>query len=117
VSKIFIFFTIIFQNLSIVLLKYGSLHLQEYGFSNILKNYFYFGSIFVLLINSFFWQFVLKRYNLSFAYIFTSFSYLFTLIFGYYLFHESIKVNNIVGVVIIIFGIGITLMKEKKDDC
>ncbi|NLK63118.1 MAG: EamA family transporter, partial [Fusobacteria bacterium] len=54
---------------------------------------------------------------LSFAYIFTSFSYLFTLIFGYYLFHESIKVNNIVGVVIIIFGIGITLMKEKKDDC
>lgn len=88
--------------------------MEDFNLINILKNHFYYLSIFCLFLQAVFWQFVLKKYNLSHAYIFMSLVYVFTLIFSYFLFQESIRISNIIGTLFIIMGIIISISKEKK---
>lgn len=51
------------------------------------------------------WQQVLKRIELSVAYMFKGTSIIFVMLFAYILFGEQITWNNIVGAIIIIVGI------------
>ena len=63
------------------------------------------GAIGVMLVYAILWQQVIKRIELSTAYMFKGTTIIFTMLFAYWLFGEQITWNNIIGAMIIILGI------------
>ena len=59
----------------------------------------------MILVYAILWQQVIKRIELSTAYMFKGTTIIFTMLFAYWLFGEQITWNNILGAVIIIIGI------------
>ena len=81
--------------------KYSSMH-------NVLSKGFIFGlsfSIFVLVFYALIWQQVLKRIELTTAYMFKGTSLIFVLLFSALLFNETITLWNVVGATLIVGGI------------
>ncbi len=69
---------------------------------------FYFGLEFcILAVYAVIWQQVLKRFDLSFAMSNKGIVVLFSMIWSVLIFHEKITVNNVIGLLIIIVGIGL----------
>lgn len=65
----------------------------------------YGGSLGVLLVYSMIWQLILEKITLSQAYLSKGFYYGFILLWSAVIFKESIKWNQVLGVVIITIGI------------
>lgn len=65
------------------------------------------GAICVMGLYAILWQQVLKRIDLSTAYMFKGTSLVFVMLLAAMLFGESITWTNIIGAVIIIFGIAL----------
>ncbi len=63
------------------------------------------GAVGVMGLYAVVWQQVLKRIELSMAYMFKGMSIVFVMLLAYILFGEQITWNNIVGAIIIISGI------------
>ena len=63
------------------------------------------GAVGVIGVYAILWQQVIKRIELSTAYMFKGTTIVFTMLFAYWLFGEQITWNNILGAVIIIIGI------------
>ena len=63
------------------------------------------GAISVMGLYAVLWQQILKRIELSLAYMFKGTSIVFVMLLAYVLFGEQITWNNIVGAIIIICGI------------
>lgn len=63
------------------------------------------GAVGVMGVYALLWQQVIKRMPLSKAYMFKGTSLIFILLISAILFGESITINNLIGSVIIIFGI------------
>ena len=63
------------------------------------------GAIGVMGVYALLWQQVIARMPISTAYMFKGTSLIFVLLFSALLFGESITLNNVIGAVIIIFGI------------
>ncbi len=113
---IFIGLTILFQTVSIMVGKYASLRLGEFNIYNIATNYLYYTSILFLFFQALTWQIVLKRNELSHAYIFMSLVYIFILVFSRVLFKEKIYTSNIAGALIIVFGVIVCIKGAGKND-
>lgn len=63
------------------------------------------GAVGVMGVYAILWQLVLKRVELSLAYMFKGTSIVFVMLLAYWLFSEQITWNNIIGAMIIILGI------------
>lgn len=63
------------------------------------------GAVGVMGLYAVLWQQILKRIELSLAYMFKGTSIVFVMLLAYVLFGEQITWNNIVGTIIIIMGI------------
>lgn len=63
------------------------------------------GAVGVMGLYAILWQQVLKRIELSMAYMFKGTSLIFVMLLAYVLFGEQITWNNIIGAIIIISGI------------
>lgn len=63
------------------------------------------GAVFIMGIYALLWQQILARTSLSTAYMFKGTSLIFVLLLSALLFGEGITVKNIIGSVIIVFGI------------
>ena len=63
------------------------------------------GAIGVMGLYAVLWQQILKRIELSMAYMFKGTSIIFVMLLAYLLFGEQITWNNIIGAIIIIVGI------------
>ena len=63
------------------------------------------GAVAVIGIYAILWQQIIRRIELSTAYMFKGTTIIFTMLFAHWLFGEQITWNNIVGAVIIIIGI------------
>lgn len=63
------------------------------------------GAIAIMGVYAILWQQVLKRVELSLAYMFKGTSIVFVMLLAYLLFGEQITWNNILGAIIIIVGI------------
>jgi drug/metabolite transporter (DMT)-like permease len=109
----YIFLSIILHVLASLFLKKGAIQLEQFSFNSIATNYYYLSSIFCLLLQAFFWQVVLKKYSLNFAYIFTSLYYPLILLVSYILFKEKVTPGNIIGTLFIISGLMLTKIKNQ----
>ena len=63
------------------------------------------GAIGVMGLYAVLWQQILKRVELSLAYMFKGTSIVFVMLLAYWVFDEQITWNNIIGAIIITFGI------------
>jgi multidrug transporter EmrE-like cation transporter len=63
------------------------------------------GAVLIIGVYAILWQQVLRRIELSTAYMFKGSTLIFTMLFAALIFGEAITIPNIIGSVIIIFGI------------
>ena len=63
------------------------------------------GAVGVIAVYAILWQQIIRRIELSTAYMFKGTTIVFTMLFAYWLFGEQITWNNIIGAIIIIAGI------------
>ena len=65
---------------------------------------FYGLEIFILGVYAFFWQKILKKFDLSVAYANRAIALMWSMVWAVLLLGETINLNNIIGVLIVIFG-------------
>lgn len=63
------------------------------------------GAVGVIGVYAILWQQIIRRIELSTAYMFKGTTIIFTMLFAHWLFGEPITWNNIIGAIIIIIGI------------
>ena len=71
-------------------------------------------SVIVLAIYAISWQQIIKRMPISDAYMFKGISIVFVLLLSAWLFEEIIKLQNVVGSIIIILGIALFAKADKE---
>ncbi|MEG0775522.1 EamA family transporter [Clostridium sp.] len=72
---------------------------------NLISNKYISLGMFVYVISTFYWFYILKRFSLSKVYPLQSFSYVLAPIFGYFILEESITKNSIIGTIFICIGV------------
>ena len=73
---------------------------------------FYGTEILILGIYAIIWQQIIKRLNLSIAYVFKSTSLIWAILWGLIIFNETFSIQKIIGVIIVIAGIIIINVKK-----
>ncbi|PHV70172.1 hypothetical protein CS063_11890 [Sporanaerobium hydrogeniformans] len=75
---------------------------------------FLFGvQIMVMAIYSILWQFSIKGIDLTIAFAFKGVTIIWGMVFANIIFRETIKINNIIGTILIIIGV---MVVTKKDE-
>ena len=81
---------------------------------------FFFGMEFVLLgVYALLWQQMIKRFELSVAYANRSMAVVWSMVWAVVFFHDTITIQNIVGVLLVVVGtfiVNTENAKEKMDD-
>jgi multidrug transporter EmrE-like cation transporter len=94
------------------MLKYGSLpeafSQKAYFLLKLFFDPFILSCFFSAFIASLFWMVAMTKLNLSYAYPFTSLSFVLVLVFSVLLFKESLDVYKIVGLIFILIGVFIS---------
>lgn len=72
------------------------------------------GAVAVIGLYAILWQQIIRRIELSIAYMFKGTTIIFTILFAYWLFGEPITWNNIIGAIIIVVGIVLFAYKPKS---
>lgn len=101
IKNIFILQLIIaIYTLSTVVAKYAS----NESFLSFRFILFYGIEIFILGIYAILWQQIIKKFEISVAYANRAMDLLWAILWAIVFFHESITINNIIGVIIVIIG-------------
>ncbi len=107
-KHLFINFVFFFYSLISIAMKLGSN--QKFFSLNFLI--FYFIVILMLFIYAIMWQKILKYFNLGTAYIYKGTTIIWTLLWSVIFFSEKISFNNMIGGLIVLFGIFMIQRKE-----
>jgi len=118
VSHMYIFLTVFFAVASQLIIKWqmrthdlsqhqSMIEKFTYAFT-MLFNPFIMLSIFLTLLSGLSWMIAMTKFDISYAYPFTTLGFVFILIFSALLFQEPLTLPKIVGIVFIIVGIYIT---------
>jgi multidrug transporter EmrE-like cation transporter len=100
-----IIFSILLQAASGIFGKYAALSVKDASIFITVTNGYYFLSLICLVLQAIIWQLALVHYPLSYAYPFLSLVNFVILIFSAILFQEQITAYNVLGLIIISFGI------------
>jgi multidrug transporter EmrE-like cation transporter len=118
VNHFYIFLSILFAVSSQLIIKWkmSGYNLDQYhsilekfqfAFSMLFNPYIILSIIFTLL-SGLSWMIAMTKFDISYAYPFTTLGYVLILIFSALLFKESIDIYKLVGISLIIFGIILT---------
>lgn len=114
ISHVYIFLTVFFSVLSQLIIKWKML---EYSLDNrsiyekfsfvleMLLNPFIILSIILTLLSGLSWMIAMTKFDISYAYPFTSLGFVLILLCSHLLFNESITLYKLIGVLCIIIGI------------
>ena len=69
----------------------------------------------ILFIYAILWQQIIKKTELSIAYMNKSLALFWSMLWSFFIFEEKISINNIIGVVIILLGI-VIINTEKEEE-
>ncbi len=100
-----IIFPVFLQAASGICGKYAAIEVKDASLFVAVTNGFYFLSLIFLILQAIAWQLTLIIYPLSYAYPFTSLVNFVILIFSAILFQEQITLYNVLGLILISFGI------------
>ncbi|MBP1991137.1 EamA family transporter [Paenibacillus eucommiae] len=101
----FLLGSILSQAIAVYFGKLAATQLQGMDVFDVLFNSYYIMSLVCLMIQAFFWHLTLKRLELSIAYPSTAILFIFIILISYYFFNESISINNVIGILIMMVGI------------
>ncbi|MGV2963553.1 DMT family transporter [Paenibacillus sp. AGC30] len=113
-SYLFLLLSIIFQSTASLFSKFAADTVGEGHVLLVFTNSYYISSVACLFFQAIFWQRTLKDLDLSFAYPLTALNNIIIVAFSYFLFHEEVTFNNIIGVLTIMTGIIILNIKSEK---
>lgn len=106
VEIIFIFLIYLLFSLVGIVSKYNAMTSKTWS----LRFYCLLGvELCMLMIFTMAWQLLLKRFDLSFVYLFKGTTIMWGLFFAKIIFHEQITVMNLLGTMVIMLGIGVIL--------
>ena len=112
ITLIFALGSIIMLSVGQTLLKYGLNQIEGFSLSDGIRGiYKLVGSPWVILgfacygISSTLWMDVLSKLDFSFAFPMVGSTYILTLLIGYFIFHETVGWDRILGVTLIIIGL------------
>jgi len=91
-----------------ILWKIGLRDLSFNGLKSIISilfNKYIFSGLVIYAVATFYWFYILKKYDLTKVYPIQSLSYVLALIFGYLILNENITKNSIIGTIIICIGV------------
>ncbi len=101
IKTIFLLQILVFiYTLSGVIAKFASKH-HFFSYKFFLM---YLLEIFILFIYALGWQQVIKRIDLSVAYVNRSMALVWSMIWAFFLFGETVKIQNLVGILVVISG-------------
>ena len=109
---------ILFAIVIYIIFPFSSIFMKYASQSDdLLMKLFLFGcSIGVLGVFSILWQMLLKKMELTKAYLFKSTTIIWNVVYGILLFQEKITLPMIIGMVITTMGIMITIVGNKKEE-
>ncbi|WP_339274829.1 EamA family transporter [Paenibacillus sp. FSL W8-0426] len=113
-SYVFLFFSILSQSTASLFSKFAADAVGEGHILLVVTNSYYILSLVFLFFQAIFWQYTLRDLDLSFAYPLTALNNIIIVAFSYFLFHEEVTFNNLIGVLIIMTGIIILNIKSAK---
>ena len=108
---ILIFINILITSGAQLLLKKGSLRLDQINFASVLSNFHLLGGVFFYGASFLLWMYILKRVPLSLAYPSLSLGYILVAFLSAKYLGESLTLSKIAGSLIIILGV-IVLFKK-----
>lgn len=84
---------------------------------NLTRFLFFFGMEFVILaVYAVLWQQIIKRFELSVAYANRSMAVVWSMVWAVVFFHDTITIQNIVGVLLVVVGIFIVNTENAKEE-
>lgn len=86
---------------------------SEYNFLSPKFLGFYITELVIMMVYAYLWQQVIKKFDLITAYSSKGVVIIWTLIWSMLFFHEKIKINNIIGAIVVILGI-MMVVKDGK---
>ncbi len=118
INHFYIFLTILFAVSSQLIIKWKMSAFDLSGYSSVSEK-FYFAltmllnpyiilSLLLTLLSGLSWMIAMTKFDISYAYPYTTLGYVLILIFSALLFHESIDIYKILGIILIISGIYLT---------
>jgi len=103
---VLVFLIVIMQAVTVVFIKYAAMSLEgKLSIISILLNVFYIISMCLFIGRTLLWQVLLLQNPIAKYYPMLSLNYVILLAFSYFVFSEEIFVSNIIGTLIIIFGV------------
>ena len=97
---------VLIQALTVVFIKKAALATGDSSsVLDVILNVFYLLSFSMFFVRAVLWQIVLIKNPVSKYYPILSLNYIFILLFGYFFFQEAISFMNIIGSIVIVFGI------------
>jgi len=112
-NYLYLLLSILLQSIAAICSKYASVQVSSFNILDLVLNAFYLLSLLCLALQAYFWQLTLRKIELSVAFPLTALNNVFILIFSFLVFRESVTLNNVLGVMIIMFGI---ILLSKQSD-
>lgn len=97
--------SILLQATAVVLGKTAALRMDSPSLGAFLTSPWYIGGLSCLVLQAFFWQYVLRGVRLVVAYLVTSLNYFVVLAASRIFFAERVTVPNVVGACVIVIGV------------
>ncbi|NLE02090.1 MAG: hypothetical protein GX640_19690 [Fibrobacter sp.] len=111
----FLILAIVCQAIAAVMSKFAAISLGGGSsiITQIIFNPYYISSLTFLGFQTVFWILTLRSFDLSLVYPAMSANYLLVICFSVIIFHETITITNVIGLLVIFLGITILFSKKK----
>ncbi|MGA8810388.1 MAG: hypothetical protein WB973_21160 [Thermoanaerobaculia bacterium] len=109
---LFLLLSLLCQVTAAVTGKIAALRLSGPTLQAFLTNRWYLATLACLILQAFFWQFVLRGFRLFVAYLFTSLNYLLILAVSRIFFLEHITFPNVLGAAVIVAGVYLVVRED-----
>ena len=108
-----IFIVILLKSLATIFAKKVAICSVGGGLDTILLNGWFLAEIIALILQAVVWSYALKRVPLSKAYPCMSLVFVLNLFAAWYIFNESVKINHVAGIIVIILGV--IILRDSSD--
>lgn len=114
---LFLHLSVVMFSFTSVFSKFASIEFNRGGIRNPKLYLFVFLMFFVCFLYAFCWQKIIKKFDLNIGYANRSVYLLWSQIWAVSIFHESLSVRNVIGLLIVLAGVVVvSLSAEQKEE-
>lgn len=113
---LFLHMSVMLFSFTSVFAKLASIQLNQGGLRNPKLYVFIFLMLSVCAVYAFFWQKVIKRFDLNIGYANRSVYLIWSQVWSVFLFHEHLNLRNVIGLVVVLTGVIIVSLNANKEE-